>query len=244
MWVAATSSNVIHAAIFQLSCPLELGLSRATSLDNPSVQPQGLRECSGAGANELQPAHLGQHTHTHTQLRKHMQAHARTCTHTHAHAPHTHAHSHVHAQRWSAQHAQAGHFSDHTSQAAIFKSVLHMGNHCRAQPLCHRQAENVPIPKGHQVFVYPRQAVWTVPGQNSGSPRVSSATSSLKHSVTTWTKKRTKSGCRPLRGRPRHHHWISKCLRCSFLHLVTCWHQNLTHALRKMLSGVRCDAQA
>ena len=57
-------------------------------------------------------------------------------------------------------------------------------------------------------------------------------------------KKRTKSGCRPLRGRPRHHHWISKCLQASFLHLVTCWHQNLTHALRKMSSGVRCDAQA
>ena len=31
---------------------------------------------------------------------------------------------------------------------------------------------------------------------------------------------------------------------CSFLHLVTCRHQNLTHALRKMLSRVRCDAQA
>ena len=31
---------------------------------------------------------------------------------------------------------------------------------------------------------------------------------------------------------------------CSSLHLVTCWHQNLTHALRKMLSRARCDAQA
>ena len=154
-------------------------------------------------------------THT-TQLRKHTQAHARTCT-------HTHAHSHVHAQRWSAQHAQAGHFSDHTSQAAIFKSVLHMGNHCQAQPLCHRHAENVRTssqgpPSVSECPVYPRQAVWTVPGQHNSSPRVSSATSSLKHTVTVWTKKRTKSGCRPLSGgRPRHHHWISKCLRACVL---------------------------
>ena len=34
-------------------------------------------------------------------------------------------------------------FQTHTSQAAIFKSVLHMGNHCQAQPLCHGHAENV-----------------------------------------------------------------------------------------------------
>ena len=207
MWVASFSTSS--------SCPLELGLSRATSLDNPSVQPQGLRECSSARAGELQPGHLGQHTHT--QLRKHMQAHARTCT-------------HVHARRWGAQHAQAGHFSEHTSQAAIFKSVLHMGNHCQAQPLCDRHAENVRTnsqgpPSVSECPVYPRQADWTAPGQNNGSPKVSSATSSLKHSVTIWTKRRTKSGCRPLSvGRPRHHHGISECLRtcdlsCTWSHV-------------------------
>ena len=154
-------------------------------------------------------------THTtakaHAGTRTHVYAHARTCT-------HTHALSHVHAGRWSAQHAQAGHFSDHTSQAAIFKSVHHMGNHCQAQPLCHRHAENVRTnsqgpPSVSECPVYPRQADWTAPGQNNGSPKVSSVTSSLKHSVTTWTKRRTKSGCRPLSvGRPRNHYGISKCL--------------------------------
>ena len=178
----STSSNVIHAVIFQLSCPLELGLSRATSLDNPSVQPQGLRECSGAGANELQPAHLGQHTHTHTTAK----AHAGTRTHMHAHArTFARARPAVERPACSSRPLFRPHFP-----AAIFKSVLHMGNHCQAQPLCHRHAENVRTnsqgpPSVSECPVYPRQAVWKVPGQNSGSPRVSSATSSLKHSVTT-----------------------------------------------------------
>ena len=163
----STSSNVTHAAIFQLSCPLELGLSRATSLDNPSVQPQGLRECSGAGANELQPAHLG-HTHTHNC--------ESTCRHTHAHAR-----TRTHIRTCTPSGGAPSMLKQATFQTTLPRPQF--SNRCftwatiAKRNLCATatQRTSVPIPKGHQVFVYPRQAVWTVPGQNSGSPRVSSA---------------------------------------------------------------------
>ena len=214
----STSSNVKHAAIFQLSCPLELGLSRAPSLDNPSVQPQGLRECSGAGANELQPAHLGQHTHNCES----------TCRHTHAHA------------RTRTPACSSRHFSDHTSQAA-FSNRCFIWATIAKRNLCATatQRTSVQVPKGHQVFLSVRCTQDRLFGQcqantirRQESPRIQLAEAQC-HNM---DEKADEIRMPPLERRtstpPPLDLKVSPGV-CSSLHLVTCWHQNLTHALRK-----------
>ena len=131
---SSTPQTLTHAAVFKLSCPLGLRLPRATPLDNPSVQPPGLRGCSGARERVgTQPAHPGKHTHTHNC--------EGTCRHTHAHA-----------RAFARARASAG--APSMLKQAIIQTILpwpefqnrcarNLGNHCQAQPLCHRHAENV-----------------------------------------------------------------------------------------------------
>ena len=175
-------------------------------------------------------------THTHTTAK----AHAGTRTHMHAHArTFARARPAVERPACSSRPLFRPHFPGRNFQIGA----------SHGQPL--PSATSVPPPSRERTNSQgpPSVCVPKTGCLDSARPKQWVAKSLLRNQLAEAQchnmKKRTKSGCRPLRGgRPRHHHWISKCLRCSFLHLVTCWHQNLTHALRKMSSRVRCDAQA